>query len=178
MEAAFSTPVIRFVWNVLALFPGCLPPSVRKEHFTIYCGYWCYGLGMRPVCTVVWESDQNISLHTIYLCNFHKVWEVALEVLSLQCWEQPLPPLQPVLIVCKLDTSCTSQWLKTLEEFRCLGVGGGEEGGVYEQIKRLKIQAYNNVYPSHSVQLFPPSFSLSLSKCHLQHTGQWVYKIG
>ena len=68
----------------------------------------CYGLGMRP---------EHFTPHYLYLSNLHKVREVGLEVLSLQCMVQPLLPLQPVLIVGILDTSWTNQRLKLFVEF-------------------------------------------------------------
>ena len=54
------------------------------------------------------------------LCNLHKVREIRLKVFSLECAVQPLPPLEPVLVISILDTSWSNQRLKTSEELLCV----------------------------------------------------------
>jgi len=60
---------------------------------------------------------EHFTPHYLYLSDLHKVRKVGLEVLSLDLVVQPLPPLQPVLVVGILDTSWTNQWLNYLEDF-------------------------------------------------------------
>ena len=53
------------------------------------------------------------------LSNLHKVREIRLKVFPLERAVQPLPPLEPVLVIGILDTSWSNQGLKTFEELLC-----------------------------------------------------------